>query len=99
MKKIEPPTMAEPLYHSRGSQGQAHQNTITFPIALFLSLSRRLRRITHPRFCRRQRDRRHRPRRAVTVARRRPTMSLQGHRIRGRLHLLHLPFPPRRHIL
>ncbi|XP_056866804.1 uncharacterized protein LOC108832229 [Raphanus sativus] len=63
MKKIDPPTTAEPLYHSCGSQGQAHQNTTTFPIALLLSLSRRLRRITHPRLCRRQRDRRHRPRR------------------------------------
>ncbi|KAF3524211.1 hypothetical protein F2Q69_00049163 [Brassica cretica] len=56
-KTRDPSTMVEPPYHSYGSQGQVHPNTITFPSSLFPRHSRRLRLITPPGFCRRQRDR------------------------------------------
>ncbi|EFH54335.1 hypothetical protein ARALYDRAFT_486066 [Arabidopsis lyrata subsp. lyrata] len=54
--KRYPPTMAEPPYHSYGSQGQEHPKTTSAPIPLFLRPSRRLRRTTLPRFCRHRRD-------------------------------------------
>ncbi|XP_010504526.1 PREDICTED: uncharacterized protein LOC104781525 [Camelina sativa] len=52
----DPPTMAEPPYHSYGSQGQAHPTT-SAPIPLFLCRSLHLPHITPPSCCRHRRDR------------------------------------------
>ncbi|XP_023637968.1 uncharacterized protein LOC17886994 [Capsella rubella] len=52
----DPPTMAEPPYHSCGSQGQAHPKSTSALIPLFLRPSPHLRLITPPRFFRHQRD-------------------------------------------
>ncbi|KAL9295184.1 hypothetical protein AtEden1_Chr3g0213141 [Arabidopsis thaliana] len=53
--KRDPPTMAEPPYHSYGSQGQEHPKTTSAPIPLFLCLSHRRPHTTPPGFCRHQR--------------------------------------------